>query len=164
MIILQTHDKKYKNIFDINNQLNSKKYTTKPERIMINNDEFKFILSISDTNNDNKKELVMKFEYVILGTYRENVWMWASESTTLNKSMIDNCIQIKKILSSNFTENSKIMNFINKTYTTLTTDEMKDIMVQISCKLYDNDKSFVYIKNGSYCDIFLIKKILLNRL
>lgn len=156
---LKSNDKNHKNIFDINNILNKGNYNVNVSRAIIDENNFKYIMSVSTKGDEiNKSILIMKFEYVIIGTYHENVWIWSTESSTLNKNMLKQCSQIKTIL------NKSLHDFVNTPCTILTSDEFKNTITNIGNTLYNHNNSLIYCKGNVYVDVIIITKILLNRI
>ena len=71
--------------------------------------------------NVNTKPLI-KFEYYIAGTFdkKKNVWLWACNSTTLDKSLISQSIKLHNELDD--THHNEIF---KKNYAIVLTDDFK---------------------------------------
>lgn len=151
------------NAFALNNTLESDINNYNLIFNVVNVNEIpKFIISVYKNGS-----LTLRFEYLILGTYHKikNVWIWADQSLTLDKSMVQNI----KDMRNNFrndTNLSREKHFIDHDYYVLPTTKLINYMYQIGKKLFtDNTYQIVtFLRNDGIVDFYISKRILFENI
>ena len=127
------------------------------------NESSKFILSAYQNSL-----LVLRFEYLILGSYNKsrNVWIWADLSFTLNKSIVSHVKNIRINLQNNIELTSE-RTFIEHDYSVLPTTILMGYIVHIGNKLFTDSESKYQIVTFSHSDdiidFYVSKRILFER-
>lgn len=168
---------KSNDIFELNNtlQTNTNMYNLLSTMVEVK-DNPKFIASIY-----RKNELVLRFEYIVIGSYHKikNVWIWADQSLTLAKSIIKHIKNIRNDLHNSLRKSRndvlsdssfyKILHqFIDHDYFVLTTSDLQQCIFHIGLNLY-NDTAHKYqiitfLRNNDIIDFFISKRILFSSL
>lgn len=124
-------------------------------------DQIKFVASLY--HND---QLLLRFEYIILGSYNKNknVWMWADKSLTLNKSIIE---QVKDIRLSSYddTHSDDIKNFYKNNYSVIPTNLFCDIISAMALNYFKKkmQRIITLIRGDELIDIFIVKRIMFEK-
>lgn len=141
----------------LNNILNAstKIYDFKKDAIVMN-DKKKFIMTIYS----NLKS-VCKLEYFIIGTFdrSKNVWIWATESTTLNKSLVDKAKELRKAIRTD----ELFLDFkrFNSKYLVTLTDDLNRWLTNMAHHLKKQNKQILTLKRGEqYIDAYVIENII----
>lgn len=122
----------------------------------------KFIISIYQT-----EILIFRSEYSILGSYdkTKNVWIWADQSLTLDKSLV----QYVKDLRCDFRNDTTLLqlkHFIDHDYYVLPTAKLINYIFHIGNKLFIENKYqlVTFLRNDDIIDFYIFKRILFERL
>lgn len=145
---------------ELNNALNKTQNILTSEQVTINKQN---ILVGSLYHNN---VLILKMDYVILGTYKieQNTWIWATKSITLNKTNIMYNIQYREYCYSN--NNCKeITNFIKNEFSVLSLTEFNNNICLLASTIYTWKQQYlISIKRNRGIDIFVVKKLLYESL
>jgi len=125
-------------------------------------DVSKFIMSVYQ-----HKTLILRFEYYILGSYNKtkNVWIWADQSQTLDKSIIMYVKNLRDIFRSDKTLSYEKY-FIDHDYYVLSTIKLMKCMSDIGVKLF-NDYQYqivTFLRTDDIIDFYISKRILFERI
>lgn len=149
--------------FTLNNTLKSNinKYNLFFNTVKVK-DVSKFIMSVYQD-----KILILRFEYYILGSYNKtkNVWIWADQSHTLDKSII---VYVKN-LRDKFRSDKTLLyekHFIDHDYYVLSTMKLMKCIFDIGVKLFNNDKYQIvtFLRTDDIVDFYVSKQILFERI
>lgn len=140
----------------INNSIN--RYNLLFNTVKVN-DRLKFIASMYF-----QETLVLRFEYNILGTYHKtkNVWMWADQSVTVNKSIVK-CVGN---LRDKYRHKFKHTSFIDRDYNVFPTLELTQYIIDIGTVFFNDDgKQIVtFLRNDDFIDFYIVKHIIFESL
>jgi hypothetical protein len=145
------------NVFTLNNALNKTTFFYKIMSNVVNiNKQTKIIGSIYNNNNT----LVLKINYIILGSYdtHKNIWIWGSNTTVLNKEFITENKQIRNYLHD-IVHNKE---FIKTNISVITYSSFVELLQLLSLILY-NWKQYILItlkKTHNITHVYLVKNIL----
>lgn len=148
---------------EFNNELRSwkKEYRCFSERVNIN-EQNKFIASLYEN-----EDLVFRFEYIIMGTYNKekNIWIWASESQTLDRSLVERINALKdKMRFNKECEHQK--HFIDEAYTVIPTDAIKNVLAKFAVAVYTMSSkqnqllTLLSPKNIDNVDVYVVNRVL----
>lgn len=148
----------------LNNELKSweKSYYFYSERVNVN-ERNKFIGSIYNTNDT---KLVLRFEYIIIGTYDKgkNLWIWASESVTLDRSLIAQNNALKEFLRSD--KNCKhLKKIIDASYTVIPTQDITNTLAIFATVIFESDRGQLMTLRGGEdrVHVIMINRILFEK-
>jgi len=124
-------------------------------------DKTKFIASVYS-----RETLVLRFEYDILGTYHKtkNVWLWADQSVTVNKSIVKH---VEDLRDNYRLRKLKHISFITQNYSVLPTLDLLQNMSDIGKVLLDVDKRsqiVTFLRNDDFVDFYIVKDIIFESL
>ena len=107
-----------------------------------------------------KNKIILKTNYTILGTFskEKNIWIWADQSRTLNKLMVNDISKIRnELLNNKNIKNTNIYNFINEKYSIWTTDNFFEIILNLNKFL---GKDIFFSEYDTLIDVLIFNKIL----
>ncbi|VBB18091.1 hypothetical protein YASMINEVIRUS_554 [Yasminevirus sp. GU-2018] len=128
------------------------------ERVTFN-DKNKFIGSLYYG-----EALALRFEYTIIGTYNKskNVWIWASESLTLDRSLIEHCNTLRESLRSD-KRCSEFKQLIDSSYTVMPTQNVTNVLATFADVLYESANTRVITRpTEENIDVYAVKKIIFS--
>lgn len=161
---------------ELNNKLQKlySSYDLYSQDVMIR-DERKFIGSIY-----HNKAVILRIDYSILGSYSKdkNVWIWADQSQSINKSDIALISTLRTLIISaididadkKFSNNEEMLTDIKKfcsmNYLVLPTSELCEYLNHISLLIADQIKGSILLtlSRVNIIDVIIAKKILFNNL
>jgi hypothetical protein len=129
--------------------------------------QIKFVLSLY-----HKHELLLRFEYIILGSYHKNknVWIWADQSLTLNKTIVNQVKDFRSTFYETFNnfENHDMKNFFDNKYIVLPTNTFREIISKIAIDLFKKNKQYIIILDSNdyndKIDILVVKRIIFEKI
>ena len=125
-------------------------------------DQSKFVASLY-----HKDDLLLRFEYIILGSYHKNknVWIWADQSLTLNKTIIE---QVKDIRLSSYdvSMSEDIINFYKNNYSVVPTNLFCNIISTIAVQQFKHNTQHIItlMRGDEMIDIFIVKRIIFEKI
>lgn len=161
---------------ELNNKLLKlyKSYVMYSQDVVVR-DEKKFIGSIYDNET-----VVLRIDYIVLGSFSKdkNVWIWADQSQSINKSTKITVSNLRTTISetigstgdivSNLDKDliEKLKNFTSVNYLVLSTSELCRYLNYISTIISTKIKGSVLLttERGGNIDVLVVKKILFNNI
>ena len=141
----------------LNSRIHENKDIKKSTTSCVVNDIKMFIMTI----NVNSKPL-LKFDYYIVGSFdkKKNVWIWANNSSTLDKSLISQVVQLQYSLKHDNLHQAYATMF-KKSYAIILTDDFKRWLGSVADHLNKINQHLITLnRSDRYVDVLVVKQII----
>lgn len=126
-------------------------------------DQNKFVASLY-----HKDELMLRFEYIIIGSYHKskNVWIWSDQSLTLNKTIIEQVKDIRlKFYDINGTS-EEIKIFCKNNYSVIPSISFCKIIAMIALDIFNTNSQRIITltRSDEMIDVYIVKRIMFEKI